>query len=32
MTLWSARAQLLVQQSRQLDAPRPKSKTSWWRR
>lgn len=32
MTLWSARAQLLVQQSRQLDSPRPKSKTSWWRR
>jgi serine/threonine protein kinase len=32
MTLHAARAQLLVQQSRQLDSPRPKSKTSWWRR
>jgi len=32
MSLHAARAQLLVQQSRQLDSPRPKSKTSWWRR
>lgn len=32
MTLHAARAQLLVQQSQQLDSPRPKSKTSWWRR
>lgn len=32
MALHAARAQLLVQQSRLADAPKLKSKTSWWRR
>jgi serine/threonine-protein kinase len=32
IALYGARAQLLIAQSAMLDAPRPKSKTSWWRR
>lgn len=32
MALHAARAQLLVQQSSHPDSPKPKSKTSWWRR
>ena len=32
MALTNARSQLLVQQSTQLSQPKPKSKTSWWRR
>lgn len=32
LTLQLARSQLLIQQSTQPDSPRPKSKTSWWRR
>ena len=32
MALWAARSQLLVQQSLEADQPKPKSKTSWWRR
>ena len=32
MVLESSRSQLLVQQYNQSDTPKPKSKTSWWRR
>jgi serine/threonine protein kinase len=32
MALEAARSQLLFQQSQQPDSPKPKSKTSWWRR
>jgi serine/threonine protein kinase len=32
MALWSSRSQLLVQQYNQPESPKPKSKTSWWRR
>jgi serine/threonine-protein kinase len=32
LALYAARSQLLIQQSTQPDSPRPKSKTSWWRR
>jgi hypothetical protein len=30
--LEASRSQLLVQQYNQPDSPKPKSKTSWWRR
>jgi serine/threonine-protein kinase len=32
MALYAARSQLLIQQSSQPDSPKPKAKTSWWRR
>ncbi|MNC97586.1 hypothetical protein D3C83_152880 [compost metagenome] len=32
MALTHGRSQLLIQQYAQPDSPRPKSKTSWWRR
>ena len=32
LALWAARSQLLILQSSQPDSPKPKSKTSWWRR
>lgn len=32
MALTAARSQLLIQQYAQADSPKPKSKTSWWRR
>jgi hypothetical protein len=32
MALTEARSQLLIQQIAQPDSPKPKSKTSWWRR
>ena len=32
LALWGARGQLLIKQSTQVDSPKPKSKTSWWRR
>jgi eukaryotic-like serine/threonine-protein kinase len=32
MAMEAARSQLLIQQYAQTDSPRPKSKTSWWRR
>ncbi len=32
MALYAARSQLLIQQSTQPESPKPKAKTSWWRR
>lgn len=32
MAFYFARSQLLILQSTQIDSPKPKSKTSWWRR
>jgi hypothetical protein len=32
MAMEASRSQLLVQQYNQSDSPKPKSKTSWWRR